>query len=83
MKTTVSIQGGQIKNLITKFFHREKNLRFQILLDLGQTSMIGYKEYTDYSKYKEDYKMLKNSKSENLDVLLDENNLPFANSSTC
>ena len=65
MTATRIIQGSSVQNLITKFYYRDKKLCFQILLHLGLDQTIPYKEFSDYTLYKQVYSKLLAQKSAN------------------
>ena len=49
---------GVIEQLITKFFYRNNQLFFQILLNCDNNFTMTYGEYTDYTTYKKEYNQL-------------------------
>jgi len=53
-----SINGSEVKNLITKFYYKNNNLCFHIFLNLLKGSTISYGEFTDYNEYKKTYNSL-------------------------
>lgn len=46
------IHGGQLKDLITRFFYKDNHLCFQIQLYVEGGEVIAYKEFDDYTEYK-------------------------------
>lgn len=60
-----TIHSTKIKNLITKFFYKENHLCFQILLNCENNETKLYKEFEDYSQYKEEYNKLLDAKAAN------------------
>jgi len=60
-----TIKGGEIQNLITKFYYRENQLCFQILLHFGMDRTIPYKEFANYGEYKRVYAQLLEIKNSN------------------
>jgi len=59
------IQGRNVQNLITKFYYRDNQLCFQILLHLGLDQTIPYQEFSDYALYKQVYSKLLAQKNNN------------------
>ncbi|NNE29348.1 MAG: hypothetical protein HKN16_06915 [Saprospiraceae bacterium] len=55
MENVTQINGSEIQNLITKFYYKENNLCFQILLHFGLDRTIPFQEFTDYAEYKKVY----------------------------
>ena len=74
----MEITGTQIKNLITKFYYKNNNLCFQILLLLDQNKSVAYEEYVDYSAYKKAYNELMDIKTKNLSLFLPTVNIETA-----
>ena len=61
-----------IDQLITKFFYRNNQLFFQILLNTDNSTTT-YGEYTDYSTYKKVYNQLLGCKNSGKQVSLPNN----------
>lgn len=70
MKDRNIIKGKEIENLITKFYYKNKQLYFQIILNLGLGKKVFYREFSDYYKYKKSFDQLLKAKSENRNVVL-------------
>ncbi len=70
------IQSSKIKNLITKFYYKENELWFKVLVNYenGETRL--YKEYSDYTLYKDAYNNLLNVKNAEEYFLVDEKTTP-------
>lgn len=71
----MNIRGKQIKDLITKFYYKNNDLYFQILLmltDRAQTVTIS--EHSDYAEYKAAYNQLIQIKTNNLSLVLPKTN---------
>ncbi len=66
----MKINGNDIKNLVTRFFYEEDELRFQIILHLGLNKSVFYQEFNDYLKYKKVFNELLSAKSENAAVVV-------------
>ncbi len=79
MRDKQVIHSSKIKNLITKFYYKENQLCFQILLacENGETKL--YKEYMDYAKYKEAYDQLLEMKATEEFVLTQGNEVRTTN----
>lgn len=75
MSVVRNIQGGQVKDLITKFFYRDNHLCFQILLHLEGNETVIYKEYIDYSEYKKAFNELQQIRSKNRSLVIPNKNL--------
>jgi hypothetical protein len=75
MSVVRNIQGGQVKDLITKFFYRDNHLCFQILLHLEGNETIIYKEYIDYSEYKKAFNELQQIRSKNKGLTVPNKNI--------
>ena len=75
MNVVRNIQGGQVKDLITKFFYRDNHLCFQILLHLEGNETVIYKEFTDYSEYKNAFNELQQIRSKNRGLVIPNKNL--------
>ena len=67
-----TIHSSKIKNLITKFFYKENNLCFQILLNCENNETKLFKEYNVYNQYKEEYNRLLDAKTTNEYILIGE-----------
>ncbi len=67
MKTQL-IKGEQVSNLITKFYFKNRQLYFQIILNLGSEGKFPYCEYEDYYQYKEKFNELLEMKESNKDI---------------
>ena len=68
MNSSNIISGGDVKNLITKFYYKNNHLCFQILLQLALDKMIPYCEYKDYATYKDAFNRLLKAKSNNMAI---------------
>lgn len=63
----MNIRGTQIKDLITKFYYKNNDLCFQILLLLkDNVESVSVSEHTDYTEYKKVYDQLIHIKSNDL-----------------
>lgn len=56
------IHGAEVKDLVTKFFYRENQLCFQIILQVDGGERIPYKEFSDYAEYKKAFTELQQQK---------------------
>ena len=65
MSTQTEINGKQVENLITRFYYKNKQLYFQIILNMGLDKKIPYQEFDDYYNYKQKFNQLQKAKSEN------------------
>lgn len=74
MKPVKNINGEQIKDLITKFFYKDNHLCFQILLHMRTNETIAYGMYSDYADYKKDFNNLKDARSNNLTIIIQNKN---------
>lgn len=45
----------KIDDLITRFFYKEEQLYFRIMIKLNGGTMLPYNDYADYNEYKEAY----------------------------
>jgi len=68
MKNT-TYKGNQLENIITRFYFKQKELCFQIILQLKNTRVI-YNEYSDYQQYKLQLAELISAKQGNNDIFL-------------
>lgn len=59
-----TMRGHQLENIITRFYYKQKELYFQIILQLAGRKVV-YNEYNDYSKYKFQLQQLLNIKKNN------------------
>lgn len=48
----------KIDDLITRFFYKEEQLYFRIMIKLNGGTMLPYNDYADYNEYKEAYASL-------------------------
>lgn len=64
------IQGKDIENLITKFYYKNRQLCFQIILNLGLEGKVSYSEYDDYFVYKQKFNELLDAKHQDKNVLV-------------
>lgn len=70
MEKQMIIQGKDIENLITKFYYKNRQLCFQIILNLGLEGKISYSEYDDYFAYKQKFNELLDAKHQDKNVLV-------------
>jgi hypothetical protein len=70
MEQQMTIRGKNIENLITKFYYKNRQLCFQIILNLGLSGKVSYCEYDDYFAYKEKFNELLDAKNkdENIEI---------------
>jgi hypothetical protein len=70
MEQQMTIRGKNIENLITKFYYKNRQLCFQIILNLGLLGKVSYCEYDDYFAYKEKFNELLDAKNkdENIEI---------------
>jgi len=64
------IQGKDIENLITKFYYKNRQLCFQIIISLGLSGRVSYSEYDDYFIYKQKFNELLDAKNQDKNVLI-------------
>ena len=64
------IQGKEIENLITKFYYKNRQLCFQIILNLGLSGKVSYCEYDDYFVYKQKFNELLDAKHQDKNILV-------------
>ena len=64
----MTINGNQIEKLITRFYYKQKQLYFQIVLELGMEQQKVYQEYNDFKLYKQDFSRLLTAKSRAQDI---------------
>lgn len=69
------IQGKDIENLITKFYYKNRQLCFQIILNLGLEGKVSYSEYDDYFVYKKKFNELLDAKHQDKNVLVPASSL--------
>lgn len=72
MENFQTIQSSKIENLITKFYYKQNHLCFQILLNCTDKETRFYKEFKDYTLYKEEYNKLLQMKASGEMVLVEE-----------
>ncbi len=48
----------KIDDLITRFFYKEEQLYFRIMIKLNGGTMLPYNDYADYNEYKKAYASL-------------------------
>ena len=77
MSVIKNIQGGQIKDVITKFYYRNNHLCFQILLHLEGNETVIYKEFNDYSEYKDSFNELQQIRLKNRGLIIPNKSLKF------
>lgn len=63
--TDLEIRGNNVKDLITKFFYRDSNLCFHILLHVDGGETVFFREYVDYAEYKKAFSDLQQAKLNN------------------
>ena len=80
MEESTTTKARMVEQLITKFFYRNNQLFFQILLNGKDNFTITYGEYTDYTTYKKVYNQLLCCKATNTPVNISENKVEFLNS---
>lgn len=64
------ISNSQIEGLTTRFFYKQSELRFQILVQLIGGHHQLYKEYSDYKTYKIDFERLQVAKNQHEDIVI-------------
>jgi len=52
------ILNQKIDDLITRFFYKEEQLYFRIMIKLNGGTMLSYNDYADYNEYKNAYATL-------------------------
>lgn len=70
-----NIHGGQVKDLITKFFYRDNFLCFQILLQMTGGEIVLFREFTDYAEYKKIFSDLQRVKNSDAFIDIPKSNL--------
>lgn len=75
MSVERKLKGGAVKELITKFFYRDNNLCFQIMLDLEGKETVIYKEYVDYTEYKKAFAELQQIRTKNQALIIPNKSL--------
>ncbi len=70
-----NIRGGQVKDLVTKFFYRDNFLCFHILLQIEGGETVFFQEFTDYSEYKKAFSDLQGARSKDALIEVPKNNL--------
>ena len=45
----------KIDDLVTRFFYKEEQLYFRIMIKLNGGTMLSYNDYADYNEYKKAY----------------------------
>lgn len=78
MQSEVKIHGGEISDLVTKFFYKEDHLCFQILLQMKQGETVLFQEFNDYSEYKHAMSDLQQAKRAQTFISISKNNLKVA-----
>lgn len=68
MKTPLLVKGNQIDTLITKFYFKNRQLYFQIILNLGTKGKFPYCEFEDYNDYKRKFDELLKMKESDEDI---------------
>lgn len=48
----------KIDDLVTRFFYKEEQLYFRIMIKLNGGTMLSYNDYADYNEYKKAYAAL-------------------------
>lgn len=64
------MKGSQLENIITRFYYKQKELYFQIILQLKDKQII-YNEYSDYLLYKAKLEELLEDKKKNNIINID------------
>ena len=78
IKPPVQLYGGQVKDLITKFFYRDNHLCFHILLLTEEGGTIFFKEFTDYTAYKKALDELQKARLSGENIVVPKKNLKTA-----
>jgi len=73
----------KIDDLITRFFYKEEQLYFRIMIKLNGGTMLPYSDYADYNEYKKAYARLVEKKRSgnavgNLATIEKTNQMDFA-----
>jgi len=73
----------KIDDLITRFFYKEEQLYFRIMIKLNGGTMLSYSDYADYNEYKKAYARLVEKKRSgnavgNLATIEKTNQMDFA-----
>jgi hypothetical protein len=68
MEQQITVKGKDIENLITKFYYKNRQLCFQIILNLGLSGKVSYCEYDDYFAYKEKFNELLDARNQGKNI---------------
>lgn len=82
MESATTITGSEIQNLITKFYYKDNQLCFQILLHFGLDRTVPFQEFTDYTEYKAVYNDLLAIKNSNGNLTLPNQSIQAKNLTT-
>lgn len=55
----------KIDDLITRFFYKEEQLYFRIMVRINGGTLLPFNDYADYNEYKKDYAQLVEKKRAN------------------
>ena len=76
MNMGIEIHGNKIRDLITKFFYRDSQLCFHILLHMDGGETVFFREFMDYAEYKKAFSGLQQAKLNNIVINVPTKNLP-------
>ncbi len=68
-----TFKGSQLDNIITRFYYKQQELFFQIILQ-REEEQVFHSEYNDYSQYRSTFQELLDAKDHNQDIYIQNNN---------
>ncbi|MCC6722904.1 MAG: hypothetical protein IT258_00240 [Saprospiraceae bacterium] len=74
-----AISGHRVKDLVTKFFYRNSNLCFHILLHVDGGDTVLFREFTEYAEYRKAFSELQQAKFNNMIINIPKKNMALSN----
>ncbi len=65
------VEGKKIEDVITRFYHKDGELHYQLLIKIKGGTTITFKEFKDYSLYKKALSILVKAKKERSTIKID------------
>lgn len=83
MRNTTVLQTSEISNIITRFYYKDEQLCFLIVLELNNGGTIDYLEFVDYTVYRNCLSSLKKSTLRNQAITITQDTIGMERQSQC
>jgi hypothetical protein len=68
-----TVEGRQVRNLLTRFYYRSSQLYFQLILELKSGDCVLFREFDNYSVFKEAFDNLQTATRSEVSIHIPEN----------